>query len=524
MTDRMTTQLLQLPSSAKQRTAAAVSAALLAAISIAALPFGQHPIGTIQPFLPAFIAWFIFADLLTAHLLFSQYRAAGSRATLVLAATYLYSGLIIVPHILTFPGVFSENGLFGAGPQTSVWLWTLWHAGFPIGLIAYLAVARFERGRPPGRGSMPLALLAGAASIALVTALTLVALLAHDHLPILLDESRFTPLLSQGIGPVIWLFSAIALVLLWTLQRGRTVLNLWLTVAMLAFMLDITLTVFAGARYSLGWYLARVNSLVSAFAIICAIIYEVNRLYVRLARHQEDLLQTQEELHALNDELSRLSQLDGLTGIANRRRFDELLARHLTESRRTGAPFSLLLLDIDFFKAYNDHYGHQQGDRILKQTARLIEDRIAPGPASAARYGGEEFAVLLPGSGSHDAVQAAEAIRRAIEEAAMLHEQSRVAPSVTLSIGVASIETGQPREETRPAAAASAAGAAAAGKSGAARDSAAGAASPDSGEGSGATAEAAELIGRADRALYRSKDAGRNRVTLDEGTGSSSFA
>ncbi|QJC52199.1 GGDEF domain-containing protein [Paenibacillus albicereus] len=502
MTERMTTQLLQLPSSRKQRSAAAVSAALLAAISIAALPFGQHQIGTIEPFLPAFIAWFIFADLLTAHLLFSQYRAAGSRATLVLAATYLYSGLIIIPHILTFPGVFSDTGLLGAGPQSAVWLWSLWHAGFPVGIIAYLVVARLERGRPAGRGSMRLALWTGAVTIALVTALSLVAVLAHDHLPVLVVRGKFTPMLSLAIGPFISLLSIVALVMLWVLQRGRTVLNLWLTVAMLAFMLDIALTVFAGARYSLGWYLARVNSLVSAFAIICAIIYEVNRLYIRLVRHQEDLLQTQEELHALNDELSRLSQLDGLTGIANRRRFDEQLARHLAESRRSGAPFSLLLLDIDSFKAYNDRYGHQQGDRILKQTARLIEDSAPPAPASAARYGGEEFAVLLPGFGGHDAARAAEAIRRAVEDAAMLHEHSPAASCVTLSIGVASVEAGALRDEARP---------------GAGREL---------GEESAAAgpSAAADLIGRADKALYRSKEDGRNRVTLDDGMGTSSFA
>ncbi|WP_251558043.1 sensor domain-containing diguanylate cyclase [Paenibacillus pasadenensis] len=475
MKDKITDQLLQIPSTRKQVSAAIAASIIIVAVSVSVLPFGTNPMIQIQPFLPAFIAWFLFADLLTAHMLFSQYRAAGNRSILILAATYLFTGLIIIPHILTFPGVFSAAGLLGAGTQTAIWLWVGWHAGFPLGILAYLLAGHLERDKPlqpptiwqPIRVTLIVLLLVAAAGTA--------AVLFKDSLPVLVNKGVFTPLMYQRVGPAVWLINAAAIVLLFLMKRGRTVLNLWLTVAVLAFMLDVTVTIFAGSRYSLGWYLARVNSLVSAFVIICAIVYEVNRLYVRLAKHQKALLQSREELYALNDELSRLSQIDGLTGIANRRRFDELLHKQLKETESSGYPFSLLLLDIDYFKAYNDHYGHQSGDRVLKQTAQLIANTLPDGTATAARYGGEEFAVLLPGKNKEQAMLAAEAIRSALTDARITHEHSAVAPHITLSIGAVAL-TPVSGAETCPL--------------------------PGS------------LVEAADQALYASKSGGRNRVTF----------
>ncbi|SDT48091.1 diguanylate cyclase (GGDEF) domain-containing protein [Paenibacillaceae bacterium GAS479] len=475
MIDKMTDQLLQIPSTRKQVGAALLAAILIIAVSLSVLPFGDQRLITIQAFLPAFIAWFLFADLLTAHMLFSQYRAAGNLSILFLAATYLFTGLIIIPHILTFPGVFSAEGLLGAGSQTAVWLWVTWHIGFPIGILSYLLAGQLEKNKPVNSSSSWAAAAMGVAVLLLVLVTTAIALFFQDSLPVLVQQGHFTKLMTHVVGPLVWLLNIAAALLLWIVKQGRTVLNLWLTVAVLAFSLDVTLTIFAGSRYSLGWYMARVNSLVSAFIIICAIVYEVNRLYIRLAKHQKELLQSREELYSLNDELYRLSQLDGLTGIANRRRFDELLAKQLQESEASGQPFSLLLLDIDCFKAYNDHYGHQMGDRVLKQTARLIEDSLPSSTATAARYGGEEFAVLLPGVDHIRTLQAAEVIRHAVEKAAIVHEFSPAAPYVTLSIGT-STQNSQSKSTNR-------------------------------------VTEAEILVKQADQALYSSKENGRNCIT-----------
>lgn len=174
----------------------------------------------------------------------------------------------------------------------------------------------------------------------------------------------------------------------------------------------------------------------------------------------------QNQLEAM---LRSMSALDGLTGIANRRRFDEALAAEWSRAQREGRPLSLLLLDIDDFKAFNDHYGHPEGDRCLQQVARTIERTASRAGDLVARYGGEEFAVILPAADAEAAATVGERVRAAIEALGIRHEHSRVAKVVTLSVGAA---TTVPSRSGAPA----------------------------------------QLIEASDRALYRAKRGGRNRV------------
>lgn len=167
------------------------------------------------------------------------------------------------------------------------------------------------------------------------------------------------------------------------------------------------------------------------------------------------------ELEEENSTLSRLAMTDGLTELANRRHFQESLAAAFLSSQASGRPLSLLLLDVDRFKSYNDTYGHPEGDKVLKEVARSLT-RVLPEGSLAARYGGEEFAVLLPGWDCEEAVRLAETIRRAISDAPMEHRP------VTASLGVAVRESG----DRAPL----------------------------------------DLVIRADEALYRAKKMGRNRV------------
>ena len=162
------------------------------------------------------------------------------------------------------------------------------------------------------------------------------------------------------------------------------------------------------------------------------------------------------------------AQTDGLTGIANRRTFDESLEREWLAARREGKPLSLLFLDADHFKRYNDRYGHQEGDELLKMLALALKNKARRPRDLAARYGGEEFVVLLPRTTLQRAVAVAETIRRAIAELGVPHEDNE-GGIVTVSIGVASAI---PAEGDTPAA----------------------------------------LVEAADAAVYQAKAAGRNRV------------
>lgn len=189
-----------------------------------------------------------------------------------------------------------------------------------------------------------------------------------------------------------------------------------------------------------------------------------------LARAKQETESTNQRLMAANAELQRLSQLDGLTGVANRRFFDEYLANEWRAAQRDGRPLALVMIDVDHFKAYNDFYGHQAGDDCLKKVAHALLAALGRPRDLLARYGGEEFVAVLAETDLEGGVHIAEKLRSAVELLAILHEKSTSGSCVTASLGVA---------ELHPASA-------------------------------GATAESA--VAEADRALYQAKGLGRNRV------------
>jgi len=158
---------------------------------------------------------------------------------------------------------------------------------------------------------------------------------------------------------------------------------------------------------------------------------------------------TEEKLAKLQRELEDLSFKDGLTGIANRRRFDALFETEWKDARRNKRPLSLIMIDIDFFKQYNDCYGHVRGDDCLKRVATALHTRAARPRDSVARFGGEEFVLLLPETDEKGAEHIAARCREALAEERIAHESSKVAPTVTLSIGVGTIVPSQDDEPTR---------------------------------------------------------------------------
>ena len=139
------------------------------------------------------------------------------------------------------------------------------------------------------------------------------------------------------------------------------------------------------------------------------------------------------------EELRQMSLKDGLTGIANRRSFDERLALEWRRSLRSGEPLSLLMVDIDHFKQYNDHYGHLDGDACITEVAHALQ-RAASRPGDlVARYGGEEFAILLPNTDEEAAAQVAEYCLRSVAARAIPHAQSSAGPHVSVSIGACTL-------------------------------------------------------------------------------------
>ena len=156
------------------------------------------------------------------------------------------------------------------------------------------------------------------------------------------------------------------------------------------------------------------------------------------------LKEANRQLQSANHQLKLLANLDGLTQIANRRRFDDYLTVEWQRHLREKQPLALILIDIDYFKRYNDHYGHQGGDDCLIKVAQTIA-KIPQRPTDlVARYGGEEFAVILPHTNSEGALIVAEEIREAIANLSIPHQNSAISDRITLSMGIASeIPTGE---------------------------------------------------------------------------------
>jgi diguanylate cyclase (GGDEF)-like protein len=180
-------------------------------------------------------------------------------------------------------------------------------------------------------------------------------------------------------------------------------------------------------------------------------------------------VQEKESAEAANRALQLLSYKDGLTGVWNRRQFDAQLAIAWQHRAETHTPLSLMLIDVDCFKQYNDTYGHQAGDDCLRRVARALSSTCNRPTDLVARYGGEEFAVLLPGADSRDAQVVAEAVRAAVEGLGIPHTLSKAGPYVTISVGVAT-DVPEAQETWHP------------------------------------------FIAEADQALYAAKATGRNRV------------
>ncbi len=425
-------------------------------------PFATRQLPRVWAFIPVYETWLICNDAITAVLLFGHYVTFRSRAIHVLACGYVFSALLTIAHGLSFPGLLAPEGWLGAGTQTTAWLYMVWHGGFPLFVGAYSLLRDREDNteRPPWKaGSVLLiaVLLAVLASVLLTT-------WGHALLPPIMDGNHYTPAM-LGVVSTIFVSGLICLLLVARRHR-RSLLDLWLAVALSAWLIDIALSaVLNHGRFDLGFYAGRIYGLLATSFVLVMLLWEHSALYARLIQ--------------ATAALQRMTIEDGLTGLANRRYFDTSLAKEWRRATRAGDPLSLLLIDVDHFKRYNDRHGHVDGDACLRAVAQALSRSCGRAADLAARYGGEEFAVLLPGTDEAAARQFAERLCQHVRELALPHGDSPVATHVTVSVGIA---TSWPQVLGR------------------------------GGMKEALDAAYAALVRAADEALYAAKAAGRNRA------------
>jgi signal transduction histidine kinase len=266
------------PGPAQKRLALAVVIALSVVFLVSAGPLATFQPAHVHAFVPAYAAAMFVTDSITAVLLFAQFSILRSRALLVIANGYLFTALVAIPWMLTFPGVFAPSGLLGGGLASTNWLYILWHGGFSIFIIVYTVLKGGDPAKQLWPGSAAAAILSSVAMTATVVCVVVFVVTMYDPLlpRLMLDSGRPSGLWYYAAGSMAVLI-ILALIVLWV--RRRSVLDLWLMVVMCAYVVEISFP-----RFSVGWYVGRVCGVLAGNLVLFVLLYEITTLYAQLLR------------------------------------------------------------------------------------------------------------------------------------------------------------------------------------------------------------------------------------------------
>jgi signal transduction histidine kinase len=278
-----------------------------------ATPFARVQLAEVWPFIPIYESALAINDLITAVLLISQVVILRSRPLLVLAAGYVFSALMAVPHMLSFPDLFAPGGAIGAGVQTTAYLYFFWHTGFPLAVIGYALIKHQDRTRAWLCGTVASTIaLVIAGIVVIVAALTLLATKGHALLPAVMDRNNYTSA-EILVATMTWMTSLAAVIVVWW-RRPHSVLDLWLMVVMCAWIFDVALSaVLNHGRFDLGFYAGRIYGLAAASFVLCVMLVETGALYARAARaFEQDRLERERRLNEVQAELIHLARVSEL--------------------------------------------------------------------------------------------------------------------------------------------------------------------------------------------------------------------
>jgi PAS domain S-box-containing protein len=280
--------LSTLPATNRDRARAFAVVGVSSVLFVSAAIYATVPLAPVPAFVACYQSALAINDLITAFLVFSQFAILRWRALLLLASGYLFTAIAAVVHALTFPGLFAPTGLLNAGPQTTAWLYQIWHIGFPLLVLGY-ALQKGSDGGPKVRGSIGQAILGSVIAVGVVMSFAAwVVTVRHDILPTLISGGHFTSTLIGTLSAEV-LLSCAALMVLW-FRRPHSVLDVWLMVVMCAWMFDIALSgILNAARFDLGFYAGRFYGLCAASFVLAVLLIDNVALQGQLARLLERL-------------------------------------------------------------------------------------------------------------------------------------------------------------------------------------------------------------------------------------------
>ena len=442
-------------SSAERRAALATTLFLLTFAALA-IPFGHRYAGESNALLPAVDSASLVAMFISAAILRNQYRLSHFAPFAFLAVAYACTAALLVPYMLFFPHVFSPNG-FGAGPQAAAWLWVGWHAAFVLCVAAYVWSESYFTRKTIGLVRTDRIVRLYVAVAACATACAVAGIVAlHAYLPVLVIGDHFSPLYHQLVEELLVASAAVVLATLVFRTSLRYTTHLWLGVVLISLGIEIYLSgEIVRAHYTVAWYMG----------LVAAVVWQGLFLVVQLRHASDQLVAAAADKRSLVEETLR----DALTALYNRRGFNRRFEDAMAQCRLARAPLALLALDLDHFKAYNDHYGHVAGDEALRRVGAALASVVNRPADACCRVGGEEFAIVLPMTDLPGASAVAERVRAAVIRLGIAHAPHEDQRTLTVSIGIAVLD-------------------------------------------GGAASTNKDLYERADRALYRAKRLGRNRI------------
>jgi signal transduction histidine kinase/CheY-like chemotaxis protein len=281
----------------------AVAVALLVAVATTLLmPVAPRKWPNIPAFVPSYQTALIGAYLVAAYLMFGTFKQVRTRSMLWLWSGSIYTAGVLIAQFLSLPGAFIANVRLLGGPQTTIWLWFFWHLGASGMLLAYAFSEFLSPGAlslKPSRSALHAAVLT---AVALGATLLIVTRL-HDMLPIADVSGDFNRITYSGYAPLIQGMLFAALFFLWRTSRFRTAVSAWLGVAMVALAVDNAITMAGGTRLSIGWYVGRIDALLSALVMLALYLKEVNRVYLAAAANASELARAKLELERHQEHL-----------------------------------------------------------------------------------------------------------------------------------------------------------------------------------------------------------------------------